>query len=87
MDLGYKVIIPLKYEDYIMNWPLFSVIYSIAATVAIGVLMIAALVTGFNEIPHIQIAIAAGVLISIPAALHFTKKVASITGKENRHRV
>ena len=66
-----------------MNWPLFSVIYSIAATVTIGVFMIGALVTGFNEIPHIQIAVAAGFLVSIPAALIFTKKVGSITGKED----
>lgn len=65
-----------------MNWPLFSVIYSIAATVTIGVFMIAALVTGFNEIPHIQMAVVAGVLVSIPAALFFTKKVGSITGNE-----
>ena len=65
-----------------MNWPLFSVIYSIAATVTIGVFMIAALVTGFNQIPHIQMAVAAGILVSIPAALFFTKKVGSITGNE-----
>lgn len=57
-----------------MNWPLFSVIYSIAATVTIGVFMIGALVTGFNEIPHIQIAVALGVLVSIPAGMFFTKK-------------
>ncbi len=74
-----------------MNWPLFSVIYSIAATVTIGVFMITALITGFNEIPHIQMAVAAGILISIPAGLFFTKKVGSITGNEdnegNGHRV
>lgn len=69
-----------------MNWPLFSVIYSIAATVTIGVFMIGALVTGFNEIPHIQIAVAAGFLMSIPAALIFTKKVGSITGKEDGYK-
>lgn len=69
-----------------MNWPLFSVIYSIAATVTIGVFMIGALVTGFNEIPHIQIAVAAGFFVSIPAALIFTKKVGSITGKEDGYK-
>lgn len=65
-----------------MNWPLFSVIYSMAATVTIGVFMIAALVTGFNQIPHIQIAVAAGILLSIPIGLFFTKKIGSITGNE-----
>ena len=70
-----------------MNWPLFSVIYSIAATVIIGVFMITALVTGFNQIPHIQMAVAAGVLLSIPAGLFFTKKVGSITGNEVGYKV
>jgi len=67
-----------------MNWPLFSVIYSIAATVSIGVLIITALVTGFNQIPHIQMAVAAGFLISIPIGLLSAKKIGSITGKEGR---
>ena len=70
-----------------MNWPLFSVIYSIAATVIIGVFMITALVTGFNQIPHIQMAVAAGVLLSIPAGLFFTKKVGSITGNEEGYKI
>ena len=69
-----------------MNWPLFSVIYSIAATVTIGVFMIGALVTGFNEIPHIKIAVALGVLVSIPAGMFFTKKVGSITGNEEGYK-
>lgn len=70
-----------------MNWPLFSVIYSIAATVTIGVFMIVALVTGFNQIPHIQMAVAAGFILSIPPALFFTKKVGSITGNEEGYKV
>lgn len=65
-----------------MNWPLFSVIYSIAGTVTIGLFIIGALVTGYNQIPHIQMAVAVGFVLSIPAALFFTKKVGSITGKE-----
>ncbi|WP_413520282.1 hypothetical protein [Psychrobacter glacincola] len=69
-----------------MNWPLFSVIYSMAATVIIGIFMIVALVTGFNQIPHIQMAVAAGILISIPAGLFFTKKIGSITGNEEGYK-
>ncbi len=69
-----------------MNWPLFSVIYSMAATVIIGIFMITALVTGFNEIPHIQIAVALGALVSIPAGLYFTKKIGSITGNEEGYK-
>lgn len=69
-----------------MNWPLFSVMYSIAATVIVGVLMIVALVTGFNEIPHIKMAIGFGLLVSIPAGFYFTKKVGSITGNEEGYK-
>ncbi|HCN16815.1 MAG: hypothetical protein J7J29_00305 [Psychrobacter sp.] len=69
-----------------MNWPLFSVIYSIAATVTIGVFIIGALITGFNEIPHIQIAVLLGILVSIPAGMFFTKKVGSITGNEEGYK-
>ncbi|MBU5616091.1 hypothetical protein KPY62_03015 [Psychrobacter sp. TAE2020] len=69
-----------------MNWPLFSVIYSMAATVIVGIFMITALVTGFNEIPHIQIAVAIGLLVSIPAGLYFTKKIGSITGNEEGYK-
>lgn len=70
-----------------MNWPLFSMIYSMAATVIVGLFMITALVTGFNQIPHIQMAVAVGLLVSIPAGLFFTKKIGSITGNEEGYKV
>ena len=70
-----------------MNWPLFSMIYSMAATVIVGICMIAALLSGFNEIPHIQVAVAIGILISIPTGLYFTKKIGSITGNEEGYKV
>ena len=69
-----------------MNWPLFSMIYSMAATVIVGIFMIAALLSGFNEIPHIQIAVAIGILVSIPVGLFFTKKIGSITGNEEGYK-
>jgi len=69
-----------------MNWPLFSVIYSMAATVTIGLFMIGALISGFDEIFHIQIAVGLGVLASIPAGLFFTKKIGSITGNEEGYK-
>ena len=65
-----------------MNWPLFSVVFTIALTVVTGVLMVAALVTGFNEIVHIRIVIAAGLLLSLPISWYFSKKLGSITGNE-----
>jgi hypothetical protein len=48
--------------------------------------MIGALITGFNEIFHIQIAVGLGVLASIPAGLFFTKKIGSITGNEEGYK-
>jgi type IV secretory pathway protease TraF len=65
-----------------MNWPLFSMMYSIAATVLTGVVIVIALVTGFNEIPHIITVAVACALLSIPLGLYFTKKIGSITGEE-----
>lgn len=69
-----------------MNWPLFSILFSMSSTVIIGTLMIAALVTGYNQIPHIQMAIAIGVLLSIPVGLLLTKKIGSITGNEEGYK-
>jgi hypothetical protein len=65
-----------------MNWPLFSMMYSIAATVLTGVVIVVALVTGFNEIPHIITVAVASALLSIPLGIYFTKKIGSITGEE-----
>ena len=69
-----------------MNWPLFSILFSMSSTVIIGILMIAALVTGYNQIPHIQMAIAIGVVLSIPVGLLLTKKIGSITGNEEGYK-
>ena len=57
-----------------------------SSTVIIGILMIAALVTGYNQIPHIQMAVAIGVLLSIPVGLLLTKKIGSITGNEEGYK-
>lgn len=70
-----------------MNWPLFSVVYAMAVTVTMGLFIIGALITGFGEIVHVQIAVLLGVLVAIPEAIFFTKKIGSITGNEERHKV
>lgn len=64
-----------------MNLPLLSMLYSMAATVIIGIMMIVALVIGYDEIPHIIAIAVAGLIVSVPAALYFTKKIGSIKGK------
>ncbi|WP_201512404.1 hypothetical protein [Psychrobacter alimentarius] len=63
-----------------MNWSLFCVIYLIAVTVTMGVFIVAALITGFNDIAHILIVAILGMLVAIPEALFFSKKVGNITG-------
>lgn len=63
-----------------MNWSLFCVVYLIAVTVTMGVFIVVALITGFNGIAHILIVAILGVLVAIPEALFFSKKVGNITG-------
>ncbi|AWT49358.1 hypothetical protein DLE54_07435 [Psychrobacter sp. YP14] len=58
-----------------MNWQLLSMIWGMAATVIIGVFMVAALVTGFDDIPHIISTAVVGALVAIPIALIVTKKI------------
>jgi len=65
-----------------MNWSLFAVIYIIAGTVTTGVVIIGTLIMGFDEIAHMQIAVAMGALASIPVTMFFAKKIGSITGDE-----
>jgi hypothetical protein len=69
-----------------MNWALFSVVFTIALTVVIGVLMVTALVIGFNEIAHIRIVIAVGFLLCLPISWYFSKKLGSITGNEEGYK-
>ena len=51
-----------------MNWALLSMLYSMTTTVIIGVLMIIALVVGYDEIPHIWTAVIVGAVVSAPVA-------------------
>ncbi|MDO4441141.1 MAG: hypothetical protein Q4B81_03050 [Moraxella sp.] len=67
-----------------MNIPLLTAMFSIAFTVAVGVLMIVAFVTGFDSMPYILGAIVVGALISLPVAVVVTKKISALTGGPNR---
>ncbi|BFM02422.1 hypothetical protein Psyaliredsea_10690 [Psychrobacter alimentarius] len=63
-----------------MNWSLFCVVYLIAVTVTMGVFIVAALVTGFNEIAHILIVAILGMIVAIPEALFFLKRWVALRG-------
>lgn len=67
-----------------MNIPLFTAMLSIASTVAIGVLMIVAFVTGYDSSKFIIGSVIVGILISLPVAFVVTKKVSSLTGGTNK---
>ena len=61
-----------------LNLPLFGMMYSIASTVIIGVLMIVALVVGYDDISHIIIVAVVGALLAFPVGFIATKKLGSI---------
>lgn len=67
-----------------MNIPLFTAMLSIASTVAIGVLMIVAFVTGYDSSKFIIGSVIVGILISLPIALAVTKKISALTGASDR---
>lgn len=61
-----------------MNIPLFSAIFSIAATVLIGVLMVILFVNNLASSTYVLLAIALGFVISLPIALAVTKKLSNL---------
>ncbi|MDO4894529.1 hypothetical protein [Moraxella sp.] len=63
-----------------MNFPLLSIVFTIAFTVTIGVLFVIAVVTGFDKGSYIIGVIAAGALISLPVSMAVTKRIASLKG-------
>lgn len=63
-----------------MNFPLLSIVFTIAFTVTIGVLVVIAVVTGFDKGSYIIGVIAAGALISLPVSVAVTKRIASLKG-------
>lgn len=62
-----------------MNIPLFSAIFSIAATVIIGVLMIVLFVNDLSSLTTVIGAVIVGALVSIPIALIVTKRMSTLT--------
>lgn len=67
-----------------MNVPLFSVIFSIASTVLIGVLMIITFVTDKGTGVYVLASVALGFLVSLPIAWVVTKKVGHLTGNPEK---
>ncbi|UXZ04654.1 hypothetical protein [Moraxella nasicaprae] len=64
-----------------MNFPLLSIVFTIAFTVIIGVLFVIAVVTGFDKGSYIIGVIIAGALISLPVSVAVTKRIASLKGE------
>lgn len=66
-------------RGFTMNIPLFSAIYSIAATVLIGVLMVILIVNELSNAQTMIGAVVAGLVVSIPIALVVTKRMSAMT--------
>lgn len=62
-----------------MNFPLLSAVFTIAFTVTVGILMIVAVVMGFDKAVHILGAIGVGFMLSLPITLIVTKRISSLT--------
>lgn len=58
-----------------MNFPLLSLVFTIASGTTIGLLMTIALVLGFDEIPHIIMVALTGLILSMPIAWIVAKKM------------
>ncbi len=54
---------------------LASVIYAVAGTTVAGSFMVAALVAGFDTLPYIIAAVAAGFIVAIPVAYFVAKAI------------
>lgn len=63
-----------------MNTALLGVVFTIASTVAIGVLMVIAFVTGYDSALYILGAIGVGFVLSLPISLVVAKRLSSLTG-------
>lgn len=68
-----------------MNFPLFSMIFSMASTVIVGLMMIVLLVVsdGYNEISQMIWVAVVGLVVSIPIAVVLTKKIGSLGSKKD----
>lgn len=61
-----------------MNWPVFSFVFTIASGTTIGVFMTIALITGWDEIPHIITAVLVGLAMSVPISYIVAKKMQTL---------
>ncbi|UNU73566.1 hypothetical protein LU293_01235 [Moraxella nasovis] len=67
-----------------MNIPLLTAIFSIASTVAMGILIIIAVVTGHDSSMVILAAVVVGLIISLPVAVIVTKKLSQLTSSPTK---
>lgn len=70
------------YGVFDMNWRLASVFYAIASTVMMGVLMVAALVLGYDDAAGILVAVLLGLLLALPITYAVTKALLKMTASD-----
>lgn len=62
-----------------MNTALFGVVFTIASTVSIGVLMVVAFVTGYDSMLYILGAIGVGFVLSLPISALVAKRLSALS--------
>jgi len=69
-----------------MNWRLASVFFSIVSTVTTGVLMVIALLLGYDDATGIIVAVVVGLLIALPITYGVTKAILALAERERQLR-
>ncbi len=65
-----------------MNWRLAAVLYSIVSTVMVGLLMVVALVTGYDDATGVIVAVLLGLLLAFPITYRVTKSLLAAAARD-----
>lgn len=57
---------------------LFSLLYAVIGTTMAGLVMVVALVTGYDTLQYIVVAVAVGFLVGVPVTWLITKKLINL---------
>lgn len=67
-----------------MNWRLASVLYSIVSTVMMGLLMVVALITGYDDATGVIIAVLLGLILALPITYMVTKSLLAAAARDRQ---
>lgn len=67
-----------------MNWRLASVLYSIVSTVMMGVLMVIALIAGYDDATGVIVAVLLGLILALPITYMVTKALLAAAARDRQ---